>query len=164
MPPAIVLLPGMDGTGELFSPFLASLGSEFETLIIRYPTNRPLGYGELAALTQSQLPTDKQYVLLAESFSGPIAISIAASNPIGLAGIILCASFAKNPRPKLRYLMPLLAIVPPGWIPRAVLSQLFFGRFAREGPWCRLKRDSQTGRRGCDKTPALVSSERRCVY
>jgi pimeloyl-ACP methyl ester carboxylesterase len=128
----IVLLPGMDGTGELFAGFLSSLGSEFETVIVRYPTNRAIGYGELAALTQSQLPTDRQFVLLAESFSGPIAISIAASKPKGLAGLILCASFAKNPRPMLRYLILPLGLFPLNWIPRCILSGVFLGRFATE--------------------------------
>jgi hypothetical protein len=65
MPPTLVLLPGMDGTGELFSPFLASLGSDFETLIVRYPTNEVLSLAELTALAQSKLPADKRFVLLA---------------------------------------------------------------------------------------------------
>jgi pimeloyl-ACP methyl ester carboxylesterase len=132
MPPTLVLLPGMDGTGELFSPFLASLGSDFETLIVRYPTNEVLSLAEFTALAQSKLPADKRFVLLAESFSGPIAISIAASKPKGLAGLILCATFAKNPRPMLRYLILPLGLFPLNWIPRCILSGLFLGRFATE--------------------------------
>src|SRR5690349_19305847 len=33
----LVLLPGMDGTGELFAPFLSALGSSWESLVFRYP-------------------------------------------------------------------------------------------------------------------------------
>lgn len=132
MLPTLVLLPGMDGTGELFSPLLAALDGEFDTLIVRYPTDKALGYAELTTLTQSQVPAGKRFVLLAESFSGPIAISIAASKARGLAGLILCASFAKNPRPKLRHLIVLLGMFPLRWVPTSVLSHLFLGRFATE--------------------------------
>ena len=132
MLPTIALLPGMDGTGELFSPFLASLRGDFETLIVRYPKNKVISYTELTGLAKSQLPADKRFVLLAESFSGPIAISIAASNPKGLAEVILCATFAKNPRPILRYLILPISLFPPSWIPKRILSGLFLGRFATE--------------------------------
>jgi len=91
----------MDGTGDLFAPFCAALGDEYETIIVRYPPNEILGYGELTALAQSCLPGDRPFVLLAESFSGPVAITLAAEKRNGLAGLILCASFARNPRPFL---------------------------------------------------------------
>ncbi|MEZ5707665.1 MAG: hypothetical protein R3E56_22020 [Burkholderiaceae bacterium] len=39
--PTLVLLPGMDGTGDLFKPFLAVMASAFDTLVIQYrPTMR----------------------------------------------------------------------------------------------------------------------------
>ena len=69
-------------------------------------------------------------MLLAESFSGPAAILAAASNPPGLAGVILCASFAQCPRPVLRYLSPLLSLISTVPIPKFLLRGLFLGRFA----------------------------------
>lgn len=101
MLPTLVLLPGLDGTGELFAPFLAELDSEIPTLVVRYPSGEFLDYPALTGLVKSQLPDDRPFVLLAESFSGPIAISVAADQPTHLAGLILCASFARNPRPLL---------------------------------------------------------------
>jgi hypothetical protein len=37
------------------------------------------------------------FVLLAESFSTPVAIRVAAENPTNLKGLILCAGFATSP-------------------------------------------------------------------
>src|SRR5262249_6320427 len=63
-------------------------------------------------LVRESLPPQETYVLLGESFSGPVAISIAASQPRGLVGIILCATFASNPRPRLSVIRPLLPWLP----------------------------------------------------
>ena len=52
---ALVLLPGMDGTGELFAPFVAALKREFKVVVVRYPTNEPLGYAELEAIARGKL-------------------------------------------------------------------------------------------------------------
>jgi len=87
---ALVLLPGMDGTGQLFEPFVAALGEEFSVQVVRYPATEPLGYAELASLVRAALPTDRPFVLLGESFSGPIAISVAASAPPQLKEVWCC--------------------------------------------------------------------------
>ncbi len=49
---------------------------------------------------------------MAESFSGPIAISLAAEAPKRLVGMILCVTFATNPRPRLAFIRPLLPHIP----------------------------------------------------
>ena len=89
----LVLLPGMDGTGELFDPFLASISGSFEPIVVDYPPNESFGYERLEEVARANLPADGPYVLLAESFSGPIAISIAASVPKGLVALVLCCHF-----------------------------------------------------------------------
>lgn len=106
----LVLLPGMDGTGELFGAFVDAVG--METQVVRYPADRALGYAELEQLVTSELPSQERYVLLGESFSGPIALSIAARRPACLRGVVLCCSFARNPRPGLG---PLRGLV--NWLP-----------------------------------------------
>lgn len=130
MLPTVVLLPGMDGTGELFRPFLAAAKDEFTAIVIRYPTDKLLDYAALTELVSSQLPANERFLLLAESFSGPIAISLAASKPKGLSGLVLCATFARNPRPRLGCLIPALSLLPLTWVPAAVISYFFLGRFA----------------------------------
>lgn len=94
--PVLVLLPGMDGTGIMFRPLIHSLGSRIRTLVVDYPTNLMANYDALMKLVQTRLP-DEPFVLLGESFSGPIALKIAAAHPPNLRGVILCASFVRNP-------------------------------------------------------------------
>jgi pimeloyl-ACP methyl ester carboxylesterase len=126
----LVLLPGMDGTGELFAPFLAKLGPEFSVKVVRYPTNEPLGYAELEAVVRSELPPEGPFVILGESFSGPIAVSLAASGLPRLKGLVLCCTFVRNPRPIFGGLRSLLAVVPVTAVPGALLSWLLMGRFS----------------------------------
>ena len=70
-------------------------------------------------------------MLLGESFSGPIAIELAAQAPTGLVGIILCASFACNPRPRLSFIRPLLPYMPL----HGSRSSVAFSRFLVLGRW-----------------------------
>jgi pimeloyl-ACP methyl ester carboxylesterase len=93
----IVLLPGLDGTGVMFEPLLAVLPAELEPIVIAYPHNESLGYNELLPRVLGALPTDKPFVLLGESFSGPLALMAAATCPPNLMGMILCATFVRNP-------------------------------------------------------------------
>jgi pimeloyl-ACP methyl ester carboxylesterase len=93
----LVLLPGMDGTGELFADFVNALPQSFETVRVRYPTDRCLTYSELEDFVQAACPVLEPFMLIAESFSTPLAITFAATNPFGLAGVILCAGFATSP-------------------------------------------------------------------
>jgi pimeloyl-[acyl-carrier protein] methyl ester esterase len=72
----LVLLPGMDGTGQLFAPFVVALGHEFNVKVVRYPTTEPMGYAELEALARAALPEEGPFVILGESFSGPVAVSV----------------------------------------------------------------------------------------
>lgn len=124
----IVLLPGLDGTGTLFDPFAKALGREFNVQIVRYPTTDSSGYDALEDVARSCLPTRGQYVLLGESFSGPIAVSIAASQPTGLVGLVLCATFVQNPRPLLGPLRILAGAAPVKLAPMGLLSAALLGR------------------------------------
>ena len=93
----LVLLPGMDGTGNLFDGFIEALPREFETKTVRFPPDAIHSYGELFQIVQSAIPESDPFVLLAESFSTPLAIQCAAANPPNLRGLILCAGFASSP-------------------------------------------------------------------
>jgi len=111
----------------LFDHFVRALGSSLETQVITYPLDQPLGYAELEALVRAALPEDQSYVLLAESFSGPIGIRIAADPPAGLTGIILCVTFAKNPYPLLGWAGPLAAALPVKSLPRWARAPFMWG-------------------------------------
>jgi pimeloyl-ACP methyl ester carboxylesterase len=121
----LVLIPGLDGTGELFEPFLAVLDS-VETQVIAYPPDRSMTYAEHEAHVRENLPRTGDYLLLAESFSGPVGIGIAASAPAGLKGLILCCSFASNPLPVFGPLARLIAFSPAIKVPPALIAPLLY--------------------------------------
>ena len=97
MLPHFVLMPGLYGTGELFEPFIAALPAGASASMISYPPDASLGFPDLVDVVLRNLPGDKKYVLIAESFSGPIALRVAASAPKGLCAVVMSASFVKNP-------------------------------------------------------------------
>jgi len=128
--PILVLLPGLDGTGRLFAEFVKALDPGVSTIVVAYPPDQALGYEELHALVISvldKLPQDQHFVLLGESFSGPLAIRIAARAPPGLDGLILSASFAANPFPWLGWARPLAAYLPVKSLPRWLRAPLMWG-------------------------------------
>jgi pimeloyl-ACP methyl ester carboxylesterase len=125
--PALVLLPGLDGTGKLFAEFLKALDVGVSANVVPYPANAPLGYDELESLVRAALPGHGCFVLLGESFSGPLAIRIAARPPAGLRGLILCVTFASNPYPQLAWARRLAAFLPLKSLPRWVRAPLMWG-------------------------------------
>jgi len=122
----LVLLPGLDGTGCLFNDFVATLPPGLDPIVVRYSTDTPLGYAKLEEIARASIPRNSPFVLLGESFSGPIAISIAASKPTGLIGLILSCTFARYPRNLFRrcyWLAPYLPVSGPAVIAaRRVIS------------------------------------------
>lgn len=123
----LVVLPGLDGTGKRLGDFVAALGRDIDVRIVTYPPDRALGYADLESLVRAALPQDRTYVLLGESFAGPLAIRIAASPPPGLIGIILCSSFARYPLALGRLLSPLIARIPMKSLPRWLRAPLLWG-------------------------------------
>ena len=119
----IVLLPGMDGTGELLAELAGRLSSQRQVHVVDYPHDRPLGYDDLTALALERAP-DRRFALLGESFSGPIAIEIAATAP-RVAGLILASSFARHPMPT--YLAALARMLDLRFTPSALIEAALLG-------------------------------------
>lgn len=127
----IVLLPGLDGSRICFEPFLKALveAKVFEDVsIIRYRDNCKQTYAELESEVRSCLPHTEEFVLLGESFSGPIALSIGAMPPPNLKGIILVATFAKNPRPYLGWLRFAIPCVSLRLAPNVLINFALLGK------------------------------------
>jgi pimeloyl-[acyl-carrier protein] methyl ester esterase len=123
----LVILPGLDGTGTRIAEFIRALQPAVDARIIVYPRDLPLGYDELETLVRAALPTDRRFVLLAESFSGPLAIRIAADPPLRLAAVILCGTFARTPFPWLRPARRLAVWLPIKALPRWMRAPLMWG-------------------------------------
>jgi pimeloyl-ACP methyl ester carboxylesterase len=96
--PEIVLLPGLDGTGDLFERVAPFLAKYLTVRIVRYPPDPTLGYGGYTELVRREIGK-RQVFLLGESFSGPVAVRVAKQLGEQIKGIVLAATFVKNPWP-----------------------------------------------------------------
>jgi pimeloyl-ACP methyl ester carboxylesterase len=103
MDPQIVLMPGLDGTGRLFDWVLPHLPVDPAPILVRYPTQDPLGYAELEPLVLERVRDRGPFVLVAESFSGPLAVRLAVRHDLPLRGLVFAGSFVANP---FRFLRP----------------------------------------------------------
>ena len=109
----------MDGTGISFEPLSKFLPADTAAIVVRYPADRLLSFEETVACAYDQIKGE-QDILLAESFSGPVAISLVASGRLKVKGLILCATFAKAPR---RTILKMLS-----WLPLELGLKLPFQR------------------------------------
>jgi len=103
----LVLLPGLNGTAGLFDPLLSVATNEYELMVINYPTHQVKSYEELTAYVLEKVSSIKgRFILVGESFSGPIAILLSAKSISGLIGTILVATFASAPYITLAKYLP----------------------------------------------------------
>jgi pimeloyl-[acyl-carrier protein] methyl ester esterase len=95
-----LLLPGLDGTGKLFSHFVQLRPPSFSCEVLAYDD----GFAESDEYVNAvkvRFRADTKTVLIAESFSGPIATHVASRYPEQVAGIVFAASFVTPPHPML---------------------------------------------------------------
>jgi pimeloyl-ACP methyl ester carboxylesterase len=93
----VVLLPGMPGAGELFQPFVNELPPHVTAVTFSYPAGARLTYDQLADRVSRELPLERPDIIVAESYSGPIALALAARAIGDLRAVVLVASFAEQP-------------------------------------------------------------------
>ncbi len=124
-----VLLPGLDGTGRLFDPFLKVLPVGTRTKVVSYPRDQKLNLDALEAHVRRLLPSKNPFVLVGESFGGLLATRIASQAPEGLRALVLCASFVTSPIS--RVFLPLQPLMGPYLFkkrpPQAVTRYLLAG-------------------------------------
>jgi len=100
---ALVILPGLHGTDKLFRGVLNQLPPFIRPVVLSYPPDKKLGYSDLVpvvlAAVKKNSPPGQPFVLLGESFGGPLSLLVADQQPEGLSGIVLCASFISCPHP-----------------------------------------------------------------
>jgi pimeloyl-[acyl-carrier protein] methyl ester esterase len=127
-PSLLLLLPGLDGTGEMFDYFLPQVPAGYEAKVVSYPRDRFVSLSGLAKIAAEAAPKDRPVVVVAESFSGPVALELARLGILDIRAFVFAASFALAPFPLLCGLarfLPLAAIVGfprPRWYARLVAT------------------------------------------
>lgn len=128
----IIMLPGLDGTGKFFSEIENLLAPEHSLVVMEYPTNL-VRYEDLRSWVEERLP-EGDFMIVAESFSGPLAIMIAAGKPAGLKGLVCVATFARTPITLPAWLTAAARFLPIGsrWLAR-LAQPLVMGKWACRG-------------------------------
>lgn len=132
------LLPGLHGNKTLFPPLLEELGDVL-TECVEYPTTISQSYESLEKWLSEQIDWQIPRVIIAESFSGPLALRLAKRFPDSVQSLVLAASFCASPTsPNLALLplRPLLMLSPP----RRTLRHFLIGDEASEQQVTELKK------------------------
>jgi pimeloyl-ACP methyl ester carboxylesterase len=122
----IVLLPGLDGTGDLFARLSPLLAEQLTVSTVRYPNDPMLGYAGCAELARKMIG-QRQVFVLGESFSGPVAVMVAKQLRDQIRGIVLAATFVENPWPG--WIIRAAARARPQHIPRKMRDAILMGSF-----------------------------------
>lgn len=122
------MLPGMDGTGILFDPFLEHAPPGVPIEVVRLPQTADGEYSEHAKYVQG-LIGDTQVVLVAESYSGMIAYELVKMGCPGIKHIIFAASFISRPSllARLGRHVP-IELARSNAVPRAIAGRVLFGK------------------------------------
>jgi pimeloyl-ACP methyl ester carboxylesterase len=113
----LVILPGLDGTDVFFRPLRALLPANVRSRVVSFPKGG-CDYASLLELVREAVADVPQFYVLGSSFSGPLAVMLAAAEPKRVCGIILAATFVRPPREEL-VRWRFAAISPVIWMLRA---------------------------------------------
>lgn len=124
--PFLVLLPGLDGTGTLFEALLGRVPPGVRARTVSYPHDVVLTYAQLVDRVAAELDQAGPFVLVAESYSGPVALGLAERLRKRVVAIVLIASFVENPTWFPRWIAALVPdwlfrAAPPRWALRTML-------------------------------------------
>ncbi|MFK7910793.1 MAG: alpha/beta fold hydrolase [Akkermansiaceae bacterium] len=111
-------LPGLHGTDELYEKLRANLPAEQACEWVNLPAKGKQDYSYLSKWLDEELDNleGTQRVLIAESFSGPLATRLASLRPEEVSAVVLASSFCDaplNPGIALLPLRPLFMVKPP---------------------------------------------------
>ena len=116
----------------MFAPLLSALPETINPVVVAYPTDEELGYDALTRIAREAIPESGHYCILGESFSGPVAISLASEADSRLSALFLSCSFASNPSKTLAAISPILPITPVKSVLAELAAQYLLGADSRE--------------------------------
>jgi len=99
----LVLLPGLDGTDVFLRLLVAALSRTIRSIVVTYPASGAEKYGDAFAVVRRATEGLSEFYVLGLSFSGPLAVMLAAEEPKRVKGVILAATFVRAPHPGLRF-------------------------------------------------------------
>ena len=120
----LVMLPGLDGTARLYASALALDWGGMRAVALALPSHGAQDYEALVAAISPALPPG-DLVLLAESFSTPLAMRLAANEMPRVKALVLVGGFCASPHPGgLGWLplQPLFSLSPPVFLLKQFLT------------------------------------------
>ncbi|HEU5414898.1 MAG TPA: alpha/beta hydrolase [Candidatus Angelobacter sp.] len=116
--PAIVLVPGMDGTGELFYRQVPLLEKSHTVVTYSLPdeaTSMDTLTDDLRGVIELAAPADRRAIVMGESFGGTVALSTALRYPEHISGLVVLNSFPYfAPQFRLRLASAGIGMIPWG--------------------------------------------------
>jgi pimeloyl-ACP methyl ester carboxylesterase len=98
-----LLLPGLDGTGRLFHWFADAMPPEQPRRIVDYPPHPQWRIDDFVDHVAGLLASEARVLLIAESFSGPIALRV-LQKARNVTGVVFVASFSHVPSRLLEWI------------------------------------------------------------
>jgi pimeloyl-ACP methyl ester carboxylesterase len=125
----VVLLPGMDGTGILFEPFIEHAPPDIEITTIQLMQSENYSYEDQAKYVMSQIGDDP-VTLVAESYSGMVAYNMLKLGCKNIEHVVFAASFICLPSKLAKFAnyFP-IALAKSRLVPKALMGQILFGKF-----------------------------------
>jgi pimeloyl-ACP methyl ester carboxylesterase len=116
--PGVVLVPGMNGTGELFYRQVPLLERSYRvaTYALRdHAEDLDRLAADLAHVVDTVAPIDRRAIIVGESFGGAVALTFALSYPERVGALVILNSFPHfGPQLRLRLAIVSLAVLPWG--------------------------------------------------
>lgn len=106
----LVLMPGLDGSGKMFQPFLEKLPIDCKVTVVTYPGDRHIPFEDIAGYVSEQLPRNEPLLLIGESYSGPVAVALSGCEELDVRGLVLVATFARFPATLMKTISRLLPL------------------------------------------------------
>ena len=119
----IYLLPGIDGTGLLFEPLARAFGYRCRTTALSFQEETTLD--DFIESASRQIPGHRA-LILAESFSGPIALGLLARYPGRFQAAILSSTFARSP---FSSFLGMNTLISKSFFSNTTLASLLLNRF-----------------------------------
>ena len=90
------VLPGLDGTTSMLRSFRDAAPPSYHVTLVDLPPDGA-DYATIYSQLGKQFDAARECILIAESFSGPLAIKLAAEHHHSIRCLILVATFARPP-------------------------------------------------------------------